>query len=36
MPRLDTSFVSDNKYALGIMQFETRAVANHAQRQMAR
>ena len=29
-------FVSDNKYALGIMQFETRAVANHAQAQMAR
>ena len=36
VPRLDTSFVSDNKYALGIMQFETRAVANHAQAQLAR
>ena len=36
VPWLDTSFVSDNKYALGIMQFETRAVANHALAQMAR
>ena len=36
VPWLDTSFVSDNKYALGIMQFETRAVANHAQAHMAR
>ena len=36
VPCLDTSFVSDNKYALGILQFETRAVANHAQAQMAR
>ena len=36
VPWLDTSFVSDNKYALGIMQFETSAVANHAQAQMAR
>ena len=35
MPRLDASFVSDNKCALGIMQFETRAVANHAQAQLA-
>ena len=34
VPWLDTSFVSDNKYALAIMQFETRAVANHAQGQM--
>ena len=29
MPRVDASFVSDNKYALGIMQFQTRAVTNH-------
>ena len=35
VPWLDTSFVSDNRYALGIMQFETRAVANHAQAQVA-
>ena len=36
LPRLDASFVSDNMYALGIMQFETRAVTNHAQAQLAR
>ena len=36
VPWWDTSFVSDNKYALGIMQFETKAVAHRAQAQMAR
>ena len=36
VPWLDTSFVSDNKYALGIVQFEARAVANHAQAQISR
>ena len=30
VPGLDISFVSDNKYAQEIVQFETRAVANHA------
>ena len=34
LPRLDVSFVSDNRYALGIMQFQTRA--NHAQAQLPR
>ena len=36
LPLLDASFVSDNWYALGIMQFLTRAVTNHAQAQLAR
>ena len=36
LPRLDASFVSDNRYALGIMQSHTRAVTNHAQAQLAR
>ena len=31
MPCLDATVAGDNKYALGIMQFETRAVAHHAQ-----
>ena len=36
LPVLDASFVSDNMYALGVMQFQTRAATNHGQAQLAR
>ena len=35
LPRLDAS-LSDSRYALGIMQFQTRAVTNHVQAHLAR
>ena len=36
LPVLDAPFVSDNMYALGVMQFQTRAATNHGQEKLAR